>query len=227
MQVASTYNLVNNINTSPYLSSGPMAEPCDTSASLLSGLRTSSQSHRYESCWERFVDRYTPQIYDWCRRSGLGHDQTEEVTQRLMVRLVVSLKTYQYDPSQSFRSWLFVCTRHVIYRYWKEEASRKSRQLADQVELPQKQSLIEMLEEQFDREFEDEARRRVQAQVAQRDWHVFKLLTDSPDSPAAIAAKMELTVDNVYQIKSRIVAALTDEVARLQQSGIPPDEAVR
>ncbi len=196
----------------------------DTSASLLSGLRRVDQQTRYESCWERFVDRYTPEIYGWCRRSGLGHHQTEEVTQRLMVRLVETLKTYQYDPSRSFRSWLFVCTRNVIYRYWEGEARRKAERLSNKHQLPQQQSLIELLELQFDREFEIEARRRVEAQVGERDWRIFLLLTETPASPATVAMEKGLTVDNIYQIKSRIVAALAREVDRLQQTGIEPDE---
>lgn len=194
----------------------------ETSASLLSGLRKSAQHGAYQSSWERFVDQYTPIIYGWCRNVGLNHQDTEEITQQLMCRLVRALKSYEYDPQQRFRNWLFVCTRNVIYQFWKDKAKHKIDPAEDVSHVRQSQSLVDYLNEHFDREFEAAARLRVQQQVGERDWKLFLALTESSQAPAEIAAELKLTVNNVYKIKSRVVAALQSEVSRLQQFGIDP-----
>ena len=192
----------------------------DTSASLLSGLRKQPDDPFYQSSWERFVDKYTPIIYGWCRNVGLNHQDTEEITQQLMCRLVLALKNYHYDRQQKFRSWLFVCTRNVIFQFWKDQSKQKTELQSDIYEICQGQSLVEFLNERYDREFETEARKRVQAKIGERDWDVFLQLTESTKSVPEIAADLHLSVDNVYQIKSRTVAALKSEITRLQQFGI-------
>ena len=192
----------------------------ETSASLLSGLRKTSQQSLYEASWERFVDQYTPVIYGWCRNIGLNHQETEEITQQLMCRLVRALKNYRYDQNQKFRSWLFVCTKNVIFQFWKDQAKLKTEPKFDLNEISQSQSLIEFLNETYDREFECEARKRVRRKVGERDWKIFIALTETACVPANVASEMNLTVDNVYKIKSRIVEALKMEVRRLQEIGI-------
>ncbi len=192
----------------------------DTSASLLSGLRKHPDDRRYEHCWERFIDKYTPVIYGWCRRVGLNHQDTEEVTQQLMCRLVSALRNYQYDEQQKFRSWLFICTRNVIFQFWKNQATYRHDSGSDLNQICQSQSLIEFLNDQYDREFEFEARHRVQHSVKPRDWNIFIELTQTQKSASEIANAHQLTVDNVYKVKSRIVAALRAEIAKLQAQGI-------
>ncbi len=192
----------------------------ETSASLLSGLRKGAQYSLYESCWERFVDQYTPIIYGWCRQIGLNHQDTEEITQQLMCRLVRALKNYRYDENQKFRNWLFVCTRNVIFQFWKDQDKQKTEAKFDMATVAQSQTLVEFLNESYDREFENEARRRVRQKIGVRDWDLFLALTETTEDAAAVASRMNLSVDNVYKIKSRIVAALKSEVERLQQIGI-------
>ncbi len=202
------------------ISGAEMANLQETSASLLSGLRKHDQHSLYESSWERFVDQYTPIIYGWCRNTGLNHQDTEEITQQLMCRLVRALRNYQYDRQQKFRSWLFVCTRNVIFQFWKDQAKLKTESKFDLSEVSQGPSLIEFLNERYDREFEMEARRRVRQHVGDRDWKVFLALTETSIATSELAAELNLTVDNVYKIRSRIVAALHAEVSRLQETGV-------
>lgn len=137
-----------------------------------------------------------------------------------MCRLVRALKNYRYDEQQKFRSWLFVCTRNVIFRFWTDQAKRKSDPSTDLNQLGQGQSLVDFLNQTYDREFELEARRRVRNKIGERDWNVFLALTETAEDASDVAHKLKLTVANVYKIKSRVVAALKSEVSHLQQFGI-------
>ncbi|MBV8381093.1 MAG: sigma-70 family RNA polymerase sigma factor [Planctomycetaceae bacterium] len=80
-----------------------------TSATLLEILRERPLD---KAAWDRFVDRYGPRIYGWCRAWHLQEQDACDVTQDVLLKLVVRMKTFDYDPARSFRGWLKVLTRH-------------------------------------------------------------------------------------------------------------------
>src|SRR5882672_12776878 len=90
-------------------SSGPL-----TSASLLGRLRHGPAE---PGAWSEFVDRYSPRIYDWCRRWGLQEADAQDVTQIVLVKLVETMRVFAYDPSRSFRGWLRTLTHHAWYDF--------------------------------------------------------------------------------------------------------------
>jgi RNA polymerase sigma-70 factor, ECF subfamily len=58
------------------------------------------------SAWEAFFKRYGPRIRAWCRAWRLQEADAQDVTQAVLIKLVLSLRQFTYDPSQSFRGWL-------------------------------------------------------------------------------------------------------------------------
>jgi len=62
-----------------------------TSATLIGrvGLGSSDQA-----AWERFVDLYGPRIRGWCRRWGLQEADSEDVTQEVLLRLSLKLRSF-------------------------------------------------------------------------------------------------------------------------------------
>src|SRR5437764_4931 len=81
-----------------------------TSASLLLRLRTEPED---ASVWNAFVDRYCPLIYGWSRGYGLQDADAQDVTQNVLVLMVRKMRTFQYEPSKRFRSWLATVTHNV------------------------------------------------------------------------------------------------------------------
>src|SRR5262245_46437929 len=82
-----------------------------TSATLLGRLRAQPDD---EQAWDRFVECYGPQIYNWCRQWALQQADAEDVTQNVLLRLATKLRTFTYDPKRSFRGWLRTVTRNAL-----------------------------------------------------------------------------------------------------------------
>ena len=129
-----------------------------TSATLLGRLR---QSAADQHAWGKFVDRYSPKIYAWCRRWGLQEADAQDVTQSVLVKLVEKMRVFVYDPAQSFRGWLRTLTHHAWYDFV-QARQRPGKGAGDSrvVEVLQaveaRDDLVGRLEAEFDRELLDE-----------------------------------------------------------------------
>ena len=66
-----------------------------------------------QAAWEAFVKRYGPRIRAWCRAWRLQEAGAQDVTQAVLIKLVLSLRQFTYDPSQSFRGWLRKSVKRV------------------------------------------------------------------------------------------------------------------
>ena len=73
-----------------------------TSPALLDRLRDVGD----HPAWVEFVERYEPMMRRWCRYYGLDDQAADELCLRTWERLWPRMRTFQYDPSRRFRSWL-------------------------------------------------------------------------------------------------------------------------
>src|SRR5262245_41036847 len=96
--------------------------PHDPESQTGSALLDVLQNPMDNRAWSIFVKRYGPKISAWCRRQGLRQGGVEEVTQKVMVKLVVKLRKFTYEPRKGrFRGWLKKVTDNVLSDYWKDE----------------------------------------------------------------------------------------------------------
>ena len=64
--------------------------------------------------WDRFVRRYRPMIYRWCRERGLQEADAEDVAQDVIAILTQKMASFRHDPSRRFRAWLKTITYHAL-----------------------------------------------------------------------------------------------------------------
>ena len=84
-----------------------------TSMTLLGNLRV----YNDREAWSRFMTLYLPMMQVWARRFGLSDDDTEELTGRLLAKLVEVLPKFEYDPAKgSFRGWLKTVAQRELTR---------------------------------------------------------------------------------------------------------------
>ena len=57
--------------------------------------------------WRAFHAQYDPLITQWCRRFPLDAESAEELRQRFWIELSERMRTFRYDPSGTFRGWLW------------------------------------------------------------------------------------------------------------------------
>jgi RNA polymerase sigma-70 factor (ECF subfamily) len=89
----------------------PPSHPTDqTSQSLLERVRL-----RDAAAWSRLVDLYSPLVCHWCRKTGLGPEETADVVQETFLAVATHLPKFQkQNPSDTFRGWLRVIARNKI-----------------------------------------------------------------------------------------------------------------
>ena len=194
-----------------------------TSESLLGRL---SQSPDDQAAWDRFVERYAPMIYGWCRHWHLQEADAEDVTQEVLVCLARKLRSFAYDPVRSFRGWLRTLTEHACIDFVAERgrrdcASGDTGVLEVLKSAPARADLLARLEEQFDQELMSEALVRVRLRVDPQTWEAFRLTATEGLSGEAAAAQLGMRLTAVFKAKSRVLRFLRDEVARLEHGVVP------
>jgi RNA polymerase sigma factor (sigma-70 family) len=197
-----------------------MADPSDsmTSPTLLGRLRDAPTD---QAAWGQFVERYGRKIYAWCRQWQLQEADAEDVTQNVLVDLARQMRSFTYQPSGSFRSWL----RTVAYRAWCDflegrkpaaTGTGDSAVLQRLHSVEAREDLLKQLAEEADRELLDEAMKRVQPRVEPHTWEAFRLTTLERLPGAEAAERLGMQVTAVFKAKNRVQKMLEKEVEKLE-----------
>jgi RNA polymerase sigma-70 factor (ECF subfamily) len=199
-----------------------------TSPSLLRHL--GDPNHR-EAAWRTFLQRYQPLISGWCRRTGLTHDDAEEVTAAVLSRLVTTLRDFVYDPAHRFRGWLKTLVENEVRCLYRQRARRPGDRGSGhplvhlrlaQLQVPDViDELVEQLDDTLTRDLRDaeEVTRRVQSRVEPATWQAFWLTAVGKESGRDVADRLGLTVAAVYMAKRRVGQMLRAEAERLHAAG--------
>jgi RNA polymerase sigma-70 factor (ECF subfamily) len=169
-----------------------------------------------EAGWEHFVERYGPQIYDWCRqRLRLAPGLVDDVAQAVVVHLFHKMRAGRahWDPAKGrLHAWL----RAVVANACKDalekhrptvELQEEDRHCADVAEQIARDELVRL------------ARERTQARVRDKEWEVFRLLEIDGLRGEQVAAQTGLGIGTVYNYRSRVCKVFQEEWLRLGGPG--------
>src|SRR2546427_10864013 len=84
-----------------------------TRKTLLSRLRDLDD----QESWQQFFDTYWKLIYHAAVKSGLSHEEAQDVVQETVLTVVKKMPEFKYDPARSFKAWLLETTRWRINDY--------------------------------------------------------------------------------------------------------------
>jgi RNA polymerase sigma-70 factor (ECF subfamily) len=174
-----------------------------------------------QDAWREFDHRYRPQILGWCRRWGLQDADAQDVSQRVMQRLLKKMKTFVYKPSGRFRAWLHTLAERVLSDYLKRQTRPDASSGATDVErvlgrLEARAELSLRLREQFDLDRLEQASCRVRRRVAEHIWLAWHATAVEGLPGAEAARRTGLPVEQVYVAKLRVLEMLREEVRRLE-----------
>jgi RNA polymerase sigma-70 factor (ECF subfamily) len=191
-----------------------------TRATLLGRLYRSGAAD--EDSWREFVDYYGRQIYKWCRHWQLQDADAEEVTQRVLVLLLVKMKDFVYDPARSFRAWLKTVTHHawrnlITSRQHAMMGGGDSQQWERLLTIAARDDLVQRLEQEFDHELLEEAMIRVRVRVAPHNWEAFRLTAVEGVEPREVARLLDMKIANVYAARCNVQRLLREEVETLER----------
>lgn len=169
--------------------------------------------------WVTFRDTYDPYLWRWCRRYGLDDEATEEVCQQIWVELAGRMRTFQYDPSRTFRGWLrCLCgSRAVDYLRRREPVCPVD---PDGPARPDEHDDPEPsgdLVRRFLFEQAEKVQEAVRAKVKPSTWEAFWLVAVCDWTVERTAAHLGMTCVAVYAARERVAARLRDEGRRVAE----------
>ncbi len=201
-----------------------MGKPSATQTRLSLLGRLQKPGPEEASAWEEFVGHYGPKIGAWCRHWGLQDADAEDVTQMVLLKLAIKMRTFVYQPGGSFRAWLKTLARHA----WSDFVAEQERSEGDPSvnrealeTLAACDDLETRLAEAFDLELLEAASARVRERVEPQTWEAFRLTALEGLSGAETAARLGLKVSNVFKAKSMVQKYLQEEIRLLERSDPP------
>jgi RNA polymerase sigma-70 factor (ECF subfamily) len=184
----------------------------ETPATLLERLRRPAD----QAAWVRFVELYTPMLYDWSRRLGLQAEDAADLVQDVFTVLVAKLPEFRYDPHKSFRAYL----RTVLLNKWRNRQRLHPEVLlaAGGAPLPERAA-----PEAPDAFGEAEYRQRLVGRALQLmrtefqpvTWKACWELVAGGKPAAEVARQLGITPNAVYIAKSRVLRRLREELEGL------------
>lgn len=184
-----------------------------TSLSMLERVRASDGE-----AWRRLVHLYSPLIYSWCRNSELGNEDAADVLQEVWSAVAAHVNRFhRTTDAGTFRGWLWTITRNKLRDYYRANAGKAAgvggssaqQQLAtipeDEPPTPagDNDNLMHRALEMIRGDFEPQT------------WRAFWRTAVDGWIAADAGAELKLSVDAVYQAKSRVLRRLREELRGL------------
>jgi RNA polymerase sigma factor (sigma-70 family) len=179
--------------------------------------------------WEEFHRLYRRLIYGRARRSGLPHEDAEDVAQDVFKRVAETIKDFDLNPERgSFRGWLMKLTHWRIA----DQFERRGKMPASNSSTPQHDATgagtatIERVpapeneEDEWDQEWQRHilaaAVERLAKRVKPRHFQVFELYVRQQWPVLKVSAELGINPASVYLVGHRLTKQLKAEVATLR-----------
>lgn len=178
--------------------------------------------------WKRFFDTYWKLIYGAAIKSGLSDAEAQDVVQETVLSVAKKMNEFKYDPALgSFKGWLLTLTRWRIadqvrkrsrYDRNKMRASDDSTgtALIEKVQDPQSQVLDAIWDAEWQKNLMDSAIQRVKRKVGARQYQLFDLYVLKGWTVEDVSKNLGVSIDQVYQAKSRVSALIRNECELLE-----------
>lgn len=195
-----------------------------TRATLLNRLK----NWQDQSSWQEFFDTYWKLIYGVATKAGLTDAEAQDVVQETMVSVAKHMPKFKYDPAiGSFKAWLLIKTRWCIIAQLRKRGPfvelrpfpNDTTTGVDPVENivdPASQSLDAVWEAEWKTNLLNAAIAKVKRLDPQK-YQIFDFYVNKEWPPEKVAARFNVSVDQVYLIKHRLTETIRAEVKRLEK----------
>ena len=164
------------------------------------------------AAWREFEDRYGDLIRSVGLRRGLQPADCDDVAQEVMLALTRSLPGFVYDSQRGrFRGYLKTITGHIIFQKLRQNRGHRALSTDDAVADVDDDASMDVLWETEWRQYHMRlAMRTIENEFNELDRLAFTQYTLEGDSASATATAVGLSIDQVYQAKSRILRRLSE-----------------
>jgi RNA polymerase sigma-70 factor (ECF subfamily) len=184
-----------------------------THASLLARLADGADT----GAWREFDERYRELLWRFARSRGLQPADADDVAQEVLHALTKRLPTFAYDPAKGrFRDYLKTSAANGVWRKLRELGGAPLATGGD--DSPPD---VAVSDDGVERAWEAEWRQyhlrlamaRVRSEFSAQDVAAFEAYAAGSRAASDVAATLGLSVDQVYQAKSRILRRLKAVIA--------------
>lgn len=175
------------------------------------------------AAWCEFHDRYADLLRGFTRRYGLQAADCDDATQEILLSLAKSVGKFRYDPAKGkFRSYLKTVALHTVFRILRQKKGAKVLELTgEEVDSAAVDPSTEAWWEEEWRQYHvRHAMGRLESEFNEQDRMAFSQYAVRGRPASETAAELGLSVDQVYQAKSRILKRLSVLIAeQIEEEG--------
>ena len=181
------------------------------------GLLRLVKDWREDEGWREFHRRYAPAIAAHARRSGLTHEQAEDVVQTTMIKVATYLPTFEYDRAVCrFRTWLNQIVNQRIIAIWHEQRRMRLPEAAwvylkEFVAGVVNPAADPVAQAELEQRMLEVCLARARIGVRPRHWQVFEANALLGLDARTVAQRYRTTTANVWVIRHRLVRRLQIE----------------
>ena len=192
---------------------GARMEYYSTRASLLARLADSSD----ELAWQEFHRLYAGLISRVAVRHGMQAADVDDVIQNVLMKLAKAMPDFQYDRAKGrFRGFLkTIVMREIIERF--RQKSRTPTVSHDEAGFAAESADSDpdnVWEEEWRTYHVRQAMRTIEVEFSEKDRLAFEQYATMGRPPRDVAEFLQVSIDQVYQAKTRILRRLGELVAR-------------
>jgi RNA polymerase sigma factor (sigma-70 family) len=176
--------------------------------------------------WQEFFETYWGLIYGVARKAGLSDADAQDVVQETMSSVAKHMPTFRYDPAKgSFKAWLLKLTRWRIVDQVRKRREGYPRPRPDSssrtdtvARIPDPASLLPdaVWEEEWEANLVNAALAKLRRKVDPEKFQIFDFYVNKDWPAEKVAARFQVSVEQVYMAKHRITEMLKAEVRRLE-----------
>jgi RNA polymerase sigma-70 factor (ECF subfamily) len=178
-----------------------------TPLSLLQRLRRPED----RQAWERFVELYTPLLFVWTRRLGVDGDAAADLVQDVLLLLWQKLPAFAYDPGKRFRGWLWTIVLNKVRDRQRESAGRRETD-ADLNGFAHADPLVAWAEKEYQNHLVGQAVQIMRSEFEETTWRACWEYVAHRRPAAEVAAELGVSIDVVYQARTRVLRRLRQEL---------------
>lgn len=172
--------------------------------------------------WGEFVRIYAPLIHAYGLHRGLQDADAADLAQAVLSQFLKAAPQFHYDPARGqFRAWLFTVTRHELLKMGKRLARQTAASGGSEVrQLLEQQPDARTDEADWDREYQWNlfawAADKVKSEFRDTTWRAFWATAVQHQDVQQISRELGISVGAIYIARSRILARIREEIAKVE-----------
>ena len=165
--------------------------------------------------WRAFHERYGDLIRGFARMRGVQPTDCDDLVQEVMVSLARVMRSgFVYDPSKgTFRSYLKTTVIHTIARRARQNRPATGLEAYENASGGTEAETDQAWEQQWRQHHTRLAMKTIESEFNATDLEAFQRYALMQHDAATVAGDLRISVESVYQAKSRILRRLSRLIA--------------